>query len=186
MKDKRTVSIALVSVLALSIFAAASAASAVPENPITAVLDALNYIKNMLNKGHQVLTRTKTVTFLAGTPSGAYPLVEVRIDPDKAADFKVTLITFDGDWTPASGDILSVGEAHGFAGTVLSWNPIYVIDSELNNLHWETAFTARWMHIYVQLGDTLPSEIVICYSYTVTTEGGATIVETITPPPTPT
>ena len=186
MIDKRTVSIVLVSVLALSMFAAMSVASAVPENPITAVLNALNDIKNQLNKSPQVLTRTKTVTFLAGTPSGSfYPLVEVRIDPDKAADFKVTLATFDGDWTPASGDVLSVGEALGYGGTVLSWVPIYVIDSDLNSLHWETAFTARWMTIYVQLGDTLASDITICYSYTVTTDAGATIVETITPPPTP-
>lgn len=185
-KDKRTVSVALVSFLALSMFAIASAAPVVTENPITAFLDALNDIKNQLNKGPQVLTRTETVTFLAGTPAGPfYELVQIRIDPDKAADFKVTLITFDGDWTTESGDILAVGEAHGYGGTVLSWHPIYVIDSDLNNYHWETAFTARWMTIHIQLGDTLANDITICYSYTVTTDAGATIVEAITPPPTP-
>lgn len=209
-KDKRTISIALVSLLALSIFATTSAASAVPENPLTAILntvnDIYNYltgtikpdidginaktdaIKNQVDKGSQVLTRTETVKFLAGTPPAdpdVYSLVDIRIDTNKAADFRVTVATWGGDWTPEFGDILAVGEGIGYGGRTISWAPIYIIDSDLADIHWQTEFTARWMSIYVQLGDTLTEDISIIYSYTVTTDAGATIVETITPPPTP-
>lgn len=149
---------------------------------VTNIQNGIDNLQSTINTGTKTVAYNGIFILPAGTPSNLEPLVPIYIETvavtgNQSAKFEVTITSSSTgaspfDFTPVDGDRL-LGT---FTWGVISQSLIYQEDNEIGTLV-ERSFVGHALEIWVVLADTLPYDVVISYSYVVTTSADATVLQ---------